>query len=166
MTVRLILRERLTIESGDAEVVREPASLTPTDERALLSSLQVPLPQGTSSLLSVSAPQRTETEPTQHWYDSAGRVLPSLVANPWLQLVAARAEMKSRDLATIVPSFCKSLRGRIIPSLIDDTRPRKWLSPVRSSTKLLLPFLDLSRGGSHHCLFTVPARKWRQLRFS
>ena len=119
MTVQLIPRECSSIERGDAEVVREPASLTPTDERAL-PSLQVPLPQGASSLLSATAQQVTETEPTNH---SAGRGLPSLVANPLLQLVS-HVEMKSRDLATIVYSFSKSLQGRIKPSLIYGARQK------------------------------------------
>ena len=124
MTVQLIPGERSAIERGDAEVVREPASLTPTDERALLSSLQAPLPQGTSSLLRAGAPQVTETEPTNH---SAGRGLPSLVANPLLQLVT-HVEMKSRDLATIVHSFCGSLPGRITPSLLYGARQKVVVS--------------------------------------
>jgi len=164
MTVHSILRKHLFIERGDAEVVRKPASLTPTDKRALLSSLQLPLPQGTSSLLSASAPQRTETEPTKDWYDSAGRGLPSLAANSLVKLVTAHAKMKSRNLATIVLSSCKSFTGRINHRLLT-ALATKWFSPIRSSTKLLLPFLDLSRGGSRRRLFTVLVRKWRQLRF-
>ncbi len=127
MTVQLKLRERSAIQRGDAEVVSEPANLTPTDERALLSSLQVPLPQGTSSLLRAGAPQVTETEPTKDDH-SAGRGLPSLVANPLLQLVTAHVEMKSRDLATIVHSFCKSLQRRITPSLLNGARQKVVVS--------------------------------------
>ena len=97
------------------------------------------LPQGRSSLLSESAPQRTETEPTKDWYDSVRRGLPSFVANPLLQLVTALAEMKSRDLLTIVPSFCKFLTGRIIPSLIDGAR-RNLVVPCSKLYKTVASF--------------------------
>ena len=103
------------------------------------SSLQVPLAKGTSSLLSASAPQRTETEAKKDWAYSAGRGLPSLVANPLLQPVTARAEMKSRDLATILASFSKSLHGLITPSLIYGAR-QKVVVPCSKLYKTVASF--------------------------
>lgn len=145
MTVRLIPRERLSIERGDAEVVRKPPGSTQSDEPALPSSLQMPLARGTSSLLSASAPQRTETEAKKDWSYSAGRGLPSLVANPLLQPVTARADMKSRDLTTILASFSKSLQGLITPSLIYRAR-QKVVVPCSKLYKTVASFSKSPQG--------------------
>jgi len=146
MTIRPILRERLSIERGDAEVVREPASLTESDEPALISSLQVPLAQGTSSLLSASAPQRNETEASKDWYDSAGRGFPALVTNPLLtRPVTTRAEMKSRDLLTSLATFSQSLQGLIKPSLIYGAR-QKVVVPCSKLYKTIATFSQSLQG--------------------
>ncbi|MGI8734485.1 MAG: hypothetical protein ACR2LM_14425 [Pyrinomonadaceae bacterium] len=120
--------------------------MTESDEPALISSLQVPLAQGTSALLSASAPQRNETEARKDWYDSAGRGFPSLVANPLLtRPVTTRAEMKSRDLLTSLATFSQSLQGLIKPSLIYGAR-QKVVVPCSKLYKTIATFSQSLQG--------------------